>query len=470
MAGARVLLLAAALALGAAAVPAYAAMPASRWAPDLAVGVASVVLSLLTWRTTTTVPVLALVVASSWWAGTLWSPALYWHRAALVLLVLGVPRAWPRSRVGRVAVVAGCVASLAPPVWQSEVVAIGLALALAGAGAVEARTRVRRVRHTVAPVLLSAAFVVGLLVPRLVGPEHGPGAALVAYDALVVLVLVVVRPLGRRPTRAELTDLVVDLGTPPVRDLAELTALVRAEPGLASEASMMDALAAARRLETARAGLQDQVRSALAEVERSRQRLVVAASQERARLAGELAVTAVEPLRELVAQAEQAGVAAPGLARAAEGLDAAVQGLRPPALSGGLAAALRAHPLAQTLGAGLLVSDARWDDVAEDILYAVATECLTNAAKHAGASTVEVRCAEDGAGVRITVVDDGPGGADIRAGTGLAGLVDRVEALGGHLEVTSRPGTGTSVTAWVPGALSGRTPSHRPSPSTPEAS
>jgi len=93
---------------------------------------------------------------------------------------------------------------------------------------------------------------------------------------------------------------------------------------------------------------------------------------------------------------------------------------------------------------------ARLPEVVEAALYFVCSEALANVAKHAAATraTIEVR-AEAGR-VSVTIVDDGRGGADPTRGSGLRGLADRVEALGGRLAVESEPGTGTRVTAEIP--------------------
>nr|WP_133741277.1 sensor histidine kinase [Actinorugispora endophytica] len=91
---------------------------------------------------------------------------------------------------------------------------------------------------------------------------------------------------------------------------------------------------------------------------------------------------------------------------------------------------------------------------AEGIAYYVASEALTNVAKHAGAATVTVRAEHvarrGGDLLRLTVVDDGRGGADPEAGTGLYGLWDRVHAVDGELAVHSPPGGGTVLTANIP--------------------
>jgi signal transduction histidine kinase len=82
--------------------------------------------------------------------------------------------------------------------------------------------------------------------------------------------------------------------------------------------------------------------------------------------------------------------------------------------------------------------------------YFIVSESLTNANKYAGASAVEIRVAPEAHAVLVEIVDDGRGGADPASGTGLRGLADRIEALDGHLEVDSPPGTGTRISARLP--------------------
>ena len=456
-------------ALGAGAVGAYTGMPPDAWVPDLAVGLAALGLAAASWRTSRVVSALSLLLAATWWAGTIWPVALYWHRGVLVHLVLSVPYRWPRSRPGAAAVTVGYLAALAPPVWQSGA---GVAVSVAGlvaAGVLEARSRRRPGRQVAAVLLLGAALAAGLLVPELLDPESGPAAAVLAYDVLLIATLGTVAVLARSPTRTELTDLAVDLGTAPVRDVETLVRLVKAEPGLAADDDLQAALAAARRLEAANEEVRDRVREAVLDVDRSRRRLVVAASQERGRLGRELTMTAATPLRDLIARAAGAGMDVPGLSRAAERLETAVLGLRHPALADGVSRAVCEHPLVAALDTTLEVTGDRCEDVVEDTLYAVAVESLTNVAKHAGPCTVVVRYAVEQARARLTVADTGVGGATPGAGSGLEGLTDRLEALGGGLEVSSPPGGGTVVTAWAPQVLTAARPRHPTAASTPAA-
>jgi signal transduction histidine kinase len=86
----------------------------------------------------------------------------------------------------------------------------------------------------------------------------------------------------------------------------------------------------------------------------------------------------------------------------------------------------------------------------ETALYFTVAEALTNVSKYAGATVVVVTIAGVGERAEVEVRDDGRGGADPAAGSGLRGLVDRLGALRGHLHVDSPPGRGTTVHAVVP--------------------
>jgi signal transduction histidine kinase len=96
------------------------------------------------------------------------------------------------------------------------------------------------------------------------------------------------------------------------------------------------------------------------------------------------------------------------------------------------------------------VPDERLPEPVEAAAYYLIAEALTNVAKYAGASNVTVSVAASDALVVVGVSDDGAGGADPAGGSGLRGLADRVEALGGSLAVTSPPGAGTTLRAEIP--------------------
>ncbi len=128
-----------------------------------------------------------------------------------------------------------------------------------------------------------------------------------------------------------------------------------------------------------------------------------------------------------------------------------VRGIHPPILGDrGLHAALAAlagdNPLTVDLHGD---PTARYPAAVESAAYFVAAEGLTNAAKHAGATTCTITTTDTGAGITVTVTDNGHGGAD-PAGAGLDGLRRRVEALDGELTVTSPPGGPTELRAEFP--------------------
>ena len=139
-------------------------------------------------------------------------------------------------------------------------------------------------------------------------------------------------------------------------------------------------------------------------------------------------------------------------AAAAEELREIARGIHPGALAdGGLRPALKALARRSPVPVDLQVrTDGRLPDQVEVSAYYVVAEALTNAARHARATAVTVRAETDGAVLRITVRDDGAGGADLAQGTGLAGLKDRVEAIGGRIILHSPRGAGTTLRAELP--------------------
>jgi signal transduction histidine kinase len=94
--------------------------------------------------------------------------------------------------------------------------------------------------------------------------------------------------------------------------------------------------------------------------------------------------------------------------------------------------------------------ECRAPDRVEVAAYYVVSEALTNAAKHSQASLIRVDVDDQDGMVRLAVTDDGVGGADPDQGSGLVGLRDRIEAVGGHIEIASPPGGGTSLVVAMP--------------------
>jgi PAS domain S-box-containing protein len=149
---------------------------------------------------------------------------------------------------------------------------------------------------------------------------------------------------------------------------------------------------------------------------------------------------------------EQLSAVADGLAEAVENLQEITRGIHPAVLSqGGLGPALRTLARRSAVPVELDVrTDRRLPQTVERAAYYVVSEALTNAAKHARASVVHVTLDADDACLRLSISDDGIGGANPGEGSGLIGLTDRVEALGGEIEIASAPGKGTTLRVTIP--------------------
>ncbi|WUU98827.1 AAA family ATPase [Actinoallomurus sp. NBC_01490] len=205
------------------------------------------------------------------------------------------------------------------------------------------------------------------------------------------------------------------------------------------------------------------------ELTNSRMRIVAAADQARRRIERDLHDGAQQRLVSLTLRIRAAQAAAPPHLTelltelddlAAEATDALDQlreisrGIHPAILAkGDLAAALRTLARRSPIPVQLTVrTKGRLPEHVDVSVYYLVAEALTNAAKHAHASLITVTIETDTTGtvLHVTVRDDGVGGADFSRGTGLLGLKDRVEALGGRIRLDSPRGTGTNLRAELP--------------------
>jgi signal transduction histidine kinase len=155
---------------------------------------------------------------------------------------------------------------------------------------------------------------------------------------------------------------------------------------------------------------------------------------------------------ELQDQKRQLSDIGSALSGVSEDLQEISRGIHPAILSkGGLGPALKTLARRSPVPVDLdLRIDRRFAESVEVAAHYVVAEALTNAAKHAQASEVTLSARADDHNLNLSIRDNGVGGADSRNGSGLIGLKDRVEALGGHIEVVSPPGTGTSLHAAFP--------------------
>jgi signal transduction histidine kinase len=204
-----------------------------------------------------------------------------------------------------------------------------------------------------------------------------------------------------------------------------------------------------------------------AELDASRARIVATADATRRRIERDLHDGAQQQLVSLALEVRAAQAATPPalhehrakLARLVEGLTNALDGLREIALGihpailaeGGLGPALKTLARRSPVPVELDVrATGRLPEPVEVAAYYIVSEALTNAAKHSHASSVSIDVDVDERALRIAVRDDGVGGADPSGGSGLVGLKDRTEAIGGSIALESDCGKGTTLTAELP--------------------
>jgi signal transduction histidine kinase len=248
-------------------------------------------------------------------------------------------------------------------------------------------------------------------------------------------------------------------------DGAPLAALVH-DPSLRDEPELLEAVTAAAAIALENGRLQAQLRAHVEELRGSRFRVLEAGQRERQRLERNLHDGAQQRLialsldlgllesrlgsdpaaKDALAKAKQE------IALSLDELRDVARGLHPAVLSGhGLAVAVESVVARAPVPARLTVRlDGRLPESVEVAAYYVVCESLANVGKHARASltTVDIERVDDL--LVVEVVDDGIGGADTERGTGLRGLADRVEALGGRLRVWTPAGRGTRVRAEIP--------------------
>jgi signal transduction histidine kinase len=249
------------------------------------------------------------------------------------------------------------------------------------------------------------------------------------------------------------------------RDGHPIAVLVH-DPALEHNLELVRSVCAAASLALENERLQAELRARLVELQASRARLVEATDSERRRIERNLHDGTQQRLvsiamslglleSKLPAQAEAQPLVREtreALALALAELRELTHGINPPLLTErGLAAALDELCRRAALPTHLQFAlDRRLSAQVESAAYFVASEALANATKHSHATEVRVSGSCEGQRLTLEVADDGIGGAAAAGGSGLRGLADRVEALGGQLTVSSPPGRGTTVRAEIP--------------------
>jgi signal transduction histidine kinase len=249
------------------------------------------------------------------------------------------------------------------------------------------------------------------------------------------------------------------------RSGAPVAALIH-DPGLREDPELLQAVGAAAGLALENERLQAELRAKLQELHASRARIVQAGDSERRRLERNLHDGAQQRLLALsfsLGLAEtQPPDGSPGAAQLAhdakheviqaiEELRELARGIHPTILTDrGLAVALQTVAARSPVPVRLSVDPERLPEPIETAAYYLVSEAIANATKHSRASRVTVTVARRNGNVVIEVSDDGVGGAKTLGGSGLRGLVDRVEALDGTLFVSSPAGAGTTIRGEIP--------------------
>jgi signal transduction histidine kinase len=252
-----------------------------------------------------------------------------------------------------------------------------------------------------------------------------------------------------------------------VENDGEPVAVLIHDPSLLDDPMLMRSAAATARISLENARLHAETRARLAQVQESRARLVTAADEERRRIERDIHDGAQQRLVALGIQLRTARRALgskvdPDVERlidaTVDGLQIAVNELRElargvhPAIltEDGLGAALESLAARTPFPVALTTFDERLPAPVEAAAYFVASEALANISKHAHASRASVTASRRNRIVEIVIEDDGVGGACAEEGSGLRGLVDRVEALGGKLKIESPSGRGTRIVGEIP--------------------
>jgi signal transduction histidine kinase len=478
------------------------------WVPDLVVGLVFAGTAAFALPRRAGTGSLLAATGAAWFVGTFDSTFLYLHRGPLVHLLVAYAGWRPRQRLLVASAAVGYVIAFGPGVWARGLVSVTLVLGLLAvvcASAARARGRVGAERRTamIATMMFAAAVIAAAVetTPKYVD------AMVVVYDAVLVGIALLLSARLVTPDRTAVVDVVVELTDSPSGTLREAFAAALGDPTveigywsadsgytdehgrpvviptpesgrvatfveqdsqpfavLVHDGSVVDsptiaeAVSTATRLSAANAELGDEVRAQVAALEASRRRLVLAADGERRRLEARLhdgAEGRIGAIAEHLAALPHPDVhvaqAALHLERTIADLEDVARGLHPRELEAGLPTALEGLVARCMVPVDLrcIVRGAVPEEVAVAAYY-VCSEALVNVTKHAAASRATILITSDERRLLVTITDDGSGGADITAGSGLRGLTDRVDALGGTFTVDSPPGGPTRVVCDVP--------------------
>jgi signal transduction histidine kinase len=484
----------------------------SSWIPDLIVGLVFTGCGIHALARNRGTAVLLSITGLTWFLANFWNDALFVHRGLLVHLLVAYPGWRVRSRLDLLAVSGGYAAAVFLPVWRSEVATIAIACMLLGVAArnyVVAPVRLRRIQRTalIATTVFGGALAAGTVLRLNLTDADAASVVPLVYEGALSCIALVLSAGLIAGDASNVVDLIVELGEsrsgtlrdalattlndptlevgywdrqsryvdnggrvvtmPPAgasrsatfveRDAQPFAVLVH-DASILGEPALVESVAAATRLSTVHVELQDVVREQLVELSESRRRLVSAADEERRRLDNRLRDGAERHLREIdellriemPAQLHRVGRAQELLAQTIADVRELAGGLHPRILDLGLVPALESLTSHSPVPVKLVVQGDVSASAAQTAIYYVCSEALTNIVKHAEATSASIVVAATAGGVTVEVSDDGSGGADAGLGTGLRGLVDRVEALGGTVGIDSPPTAGTRVVVQLP--------------------
>jgi signal transduction histidine kinase len=468
---------------------------------DIAVGVAFL-FAALTFRRTPAHAALLAATGLLWFAGDLVGVLVFAHRGPFTHFLLLYPDTRLRSWLKRSVVIGAYVGSFIYPIGQLTVITAALFVAVLIAGVVGAPRVPSASPRSARLASVGAALLWGLLtaaaVARLAGARID-GFMLVAYQiALVgILTAIAIDSRYRLSRTAIVTSLAVDLGERSVRSLRDILAEVLGDPsvvvglvsddGLTDEAGrplvlnptasqvvtdlfegnhriatlqhdaallrdkkLLDSVTALAAVALTNARLQHEVRARIAVVEASRSRLLAVADDERDRLEAQLHDSVLTRLAHVEALLGRFGSAdlCQQLESTRDTIRAFARGVYPRRLEEVGLAVLREMTLSVD-HVEVNVPDERFLPDVEAAAYFLCVEALTNVAKYAQATATRVSIEVAGQTLAVEVADNGIGGADPAKGTGLLGLQDRLDVLGGVLAVESS-GRGTRVRGVIP--------------------
>jgi signal transduction histidine kinase len=244
----------------------------------------------------------------------------------------------------------------------------------------------------------------------------------------------------------------------------EQLAVIMADPSLSAGDDLVRAAVAASSFALENAQLEAALADQLQEVRESRLRIIQAGVAERRRLERDLhdgTQQRLLALKIMLAAAESDTTDAQSraiigrirseLAQVIDELRDLAHGIHPAALGQvGLEQSIKSMAERYPIRIDVDLPPGRFGEAAELTAYYLIAESITNAIKHARARRIRVRGAKSGGWLRITVSDDGDGGANAAAGSGISGIIDRVRGIGGEADIDSPPGHGTQVKARIP--------------------